>query len=145
MRIRSWAAAALVAAAASACAASRKPAAPEKKMTNAMEWKSQSGGPQEAGAEVAADRPAWERLWLRVGQDAPALDFKTQVGVMVFVGEKPTGGWTVVFDEPVVKGDDVIVRYRVPKPSGFVTQAFTHPWKARAFPRPPGRLILEAY
>lgn len=148
MRIEVWAAAALLAAVACGCAAKRKPEpAQEKKMTSepTPEWRSQQGGPQEPGAEVAADQASWERIWMRVGQDAPPLDFKKYVAVMVFVGEKPTGGWSVVFDPPVIKGDDVVVRYRVPKPTGFVTQAFTHPWKARAFPRPPGRLILEAY
>jgi hypothetical protein len=148
MTIKTWTVAAMLCAAAAACAAGRKPATAktaEKKMTTNLEWKSQNGGPMEAGAEVAADQAAWERAWLKVGQDAPALDFKKFVGVVVFIGEKPTGGYTVVFDEPVIKGDDLIVRYRVPKPSGFTTQAFTHPWKARAFPRPAGRLILEAY
>ncbi len=147
MTIKTWTAAALLCAATAACAA-RKPAASktaETKMTTTMEWKSQNGGPMEAGAEVAADQAAWERVWMRLGQDAPALDFKRFVGVVVFVGEKPTGGYTAVFDEPAVKGDDLIVRYRVPKPSGFTTQAFTRAWKARAFPRPKGRLILEAY
>ena len=109
-----------------------------------QEWKGQSGGPSEPGTIVCADAGAWGRAWKQVGKDAPPLDFGRFVGVLVFVGEKPTGGWTAFFEEPLAQGDDLVVRYRVPKPSGFTTQAFTQPWKARAFPRPKGRVIVEA-
>jgi hypothetical protein len=137
MRNRIWAAALLTAACATA------PKTPEKPMT-IQEWKGQYGGPEEPGTLVANDRGAWERAWKRVGKDAPDADFAHFVGVLVFVGLKPTGGWSPVFDEPVAQGDDVLVRYRVPKPGGFTTQALARPWKARLFPRPKGRVIVEA-
>lgn len=141
-----------VAVAALLCVAAAKPAgkpktaAPEKKTMDApvLEWKSQHGGRPEAGFEVADDYAAWAKVWKGLGQTPPGLDFKKYVGVVVFVGEKPTGGYTVVFDEPVAKGDDVVVRYKVPAPGGFTTQAFTHPWRAKAFLRPKGKLIVEA-
>jgi hypothetical protein len=137
MRIKLLAAALI---AATACA----PVRTEKKPMTIQEWKGQHDGPAAAGSLVASDEDAWKSAWRQVGQDAPPLDFAKSVGVMVFVGQKPTGGWTVVFDAPVARGDDAVVRYHVPKPSGFTTQAFTQPWKAAAFPRPKGRLILEA-
>jgi hypothetical protein len=115
----------------------------EKTSMTTQEWKGQHDGPAEPGSLVCADRGAWERAWKRVGKDAPPLDFDKFVGVMVFVGEKPTGGWSPVFEEPAARGDDLVVRYRVPKPGGFTTQAFTQPWKAQAFPRPRGRVIVE--
>ncbi len=151
MKNRFWTALVLTAAAA-ACAPGRRPAAKtqapppaaaEKTMT-IQEWKGQYGGPGEPGSAVAVDRHSWERAWRLVGKDAPALDFERFVGVMVFVGAKPTGGWTPVFDEPEARGDDLVVRYRVPKPSGFTTQALAQPWKARAFPRPKGKVLVEA-
>jgi hypothetical protein len=149
MTNRFWKAAALAAAGATAaCAMGRrppeKPAAPaaEKPMT-IQEWKGQYGGPEEPGALVATDQGSWARAWKQVGKDAPPLDFTQYVAVMVFVGQKSTGGYSPVFDEPVAQGDDVVVRYRVPKPSGFTTQALAQPWKARAFPRPKGKLILR--
>jgi hypothetical protein len=144
--------AAVLAAATAACAPGRgaphktqspAAAAAEKTMT-IQEWKGQYGGPDEPGSVVASDAHSWERAWKQVGQDAPALDFERSVGVMVFVGRKPTGGYTPVFDEPAARGDDLVVRYRVPKPSGFTTQALAQPWKARAFPRPKGKVIVEA-
>ncbi|MFI5363152.1 MAG: protease complex subunit PrcB family protein [Elusimicrobiota bacterium] len=141
MRIRTIAAA--LTAATFACAPARRPARENATMTT-LEWKGQQGGPGEPGSVVASDRAAWEDAWRRVGADAPALDFAAYVGVMVFLGQKPTGGYSVVFDEPVARGDDLVVRYRAPKPGGFAAQVLTRPWKARAFARPKGSVIVEA-
>lgn len=129
-------AAAAVAVATTACA--------ERVPMTIQEWKGQQGGPAEPAVVVASDRAEWARAWRLVGKDAPPLDFARLVGVMVFVGEKPTGGYAVVFDEPVARGGDVLVRYRVPEPGGFATQALARPWKARAFARPKGRVVVEA-
>ena len=65
------------------------------------------------------------------------------VTVAVFAGERPTGGYTVEFLDPVPKGMDVIVRYRVNEPTGFSTQAIAQPWKVRAFPRVRGQAFVE--
>jgi len=141
-------AAAVTAACVLGCRAPRKadvpPAAVEKTPMTIQEWKGQNADDDEPAALVAADQGAWARAWKRIGRDAPPADFEKFVGVVVFVGLKPTGGYTVVFDEPVAKGDDVLVRYHVPKPGGFTTQALARPWKARLFPRPKGRVIVEA-
>lgn len=121
-----------------------QPAAENTMSVPVQEWKGQNDGDPEPGAKVVADAETWARTWKGFGKDAPAVDFAKFVVVVVNIGEKPTGGYTAVFDEPVARGDDLLVRYRVPKPSGFVTQAFTHPWKARAFPRPKGKVVVEA-
>ncbi|MDD5301617.1 MAG: protease complex subunit PrcB family protein [Elusimicrobia bacterium] len=115
-----------------------------RKAEKPMEWKGQYGGPIDPGTEVAADESAWTRLWLMVGSDAPPLDFKKYFAVAVFAGERPTGGYTVEFLEPVAKGADVIVRYRIKEPAGFATQAIAQPWKVRAFARVKGKVFVEA-
>lgn len=115
-----------------------------RKTEKPMEWKGQYGGPIDPGTMVAADESAWTRLWLMVGQDAPPLDFKKYFAVAVFPGERPTGGWTVEFLDPVPKGMDVVVRYRIKEPSGFATQAIAQPWKVRAFERVKGKVFVEA-
>ena len=107
-----------------------------------MEWKGQYGGPIDAGTEVAADASAWTRLWLMLGQDAPALDFTQYFAVAVFAGERPTGGYTVEFLDPVPKGMDLAVRYRIKRPAGFSTQAIAQPWKVRAFARVKGKVFV---
>jgi hypothetical protein len=137
------AAAVLILAATAASAMGRRPPT-EKTAMISQEWKGQSGGPAQAGSEVSSDAESWRRLWSRLGSDAPPLDFSKFVAVAAYVGEKPTGGYSPAFDEPAAKGDDLIVRYRVPKPAGFSSQAFTKAWKVRVFPRPKGRVLVEA-
>ena len=109
-----------------------------------MEWKGQNGGTVDAEERVVTDANGWSRLWLMIGQDAPPLDFGKYYAVAVFAGERPTGGYVVDFLDPINKGKDATVRYRVLTPTGFTTQAVTQPWKVRAFPRVKGKVFVEA-
>ncbi len=119
------------------------PAAHAKK-EKPMEWKGQNGGSIDAENQVVTDAAGWTRLWLTLGQDAPPLDFAKYFAVAVMAGEKPTGGYTVEFLDPVPKGMDLTVRFRVNDPTGFSTQAIAQPWKVRAFPRVKGKVFVEA-
>lgn len=123
----------------------KTPAKPATELPK-MEWKGQYGGAPEAGHRLITDRKGWEALWRVLGKDAPALDFKSFNAVAVFIGEKPTGGWTAVFDEPREKDGDTLVSYRVKAPKGFTTQAFTQPYLVRAFPKPAAgkMLVMQA-
>lgn len=123
----------------------KKDEAPRKELPK-MEWKGQYGGAPEAGHRLITDQKGWEALWRVLGKDAPALDMKAYNAVAVFIGEKPTGGWTAVFDEPREKDGDTLVAYRVKAPKGFTTQAFTQPYLVRAFPKPASgkMLVMQA-
>lgn len=121
--------------------AKRGVAAAEEKAV--MEWKG-NGGPASPGHQVIEDAESWAALWRRLNRPAPALDFKTHAAVAVFLGEKPTGGWSAQFSESKAKNGDLIVSYRAPAPQGFVTQAFTTPWSVKAFAKPKGRVKVEA-
>ncbi len=108
-----------------------------------MEWKNQHGGPRAPSHQLISDVKGWEALWRGLGKDAPALDFKTHAAVAVFLGERPTGGWTVDFREPVVRDGDLRVVYSIEAPKGFSTQAFTAPYVVRAFAKPAtGKLVV---
>lgn len=119
--------------------ATAAPAPKEKTMT--LEWKGQNGGPAEPGHRVITDAKGWRALWRALGQDAPALDFKTYGAVAVFLGEKPTGGWSAAFEEKPKDGDTWVL-YTIRPPQGFATQAFTAPYAVRAVPRPAKGKIL---
>lgn len=127
-------------------ALSASAAAPAKEKKPVMEWKGQNGGPSQPGHKLVTDAKGWEALWRVIGQDAPALNLKTHAAVAVFIGEKPTGGWTAVFEEPKLKDGDLLVVYTVRAPKGFTTQAFTAPYIVRAFPKPAkGKIqVMEA-
>lgn len=114
-----------------------------KTMTAIQEWKGQMGGGAAPGHKVVTDAAEWKALWAELGKDAPDLDFDAYSAVAVILGEKPTGGYTAVFDKPVEDDGNLIVRYRLPKPTGFTTQAFAYPWKVIAVPKPKGRVIVE--
>jgi hypothetical protein len=110
-----------------------------------LEWKGQYGGSIDAEQRVVVDANGWTRLWRSLGQDTPLLDFTKYFAVAVMAGERPTGGYTIEFLEPVTKGMDVTVRYRVKTPTGFTTQAIAQPWKVRAFPRVAGKVHIENF
>ncbi|HAZ07289.1 MAG TPA: hypothetical protein DCZ01_01935 [Elusimicrobia bacterium] len=138
---------ALLTTAAAASAAEKTAAAKpdtENKTMTSQEWKGQYGGPLEPGHMVAADVTSWKALAAKVGLDASAPDFTKSVAVAVFVGERMRGGFTAAFEESVMRGDDLLVRYRIKIPSGFTTQALAQPWKVKVFARPKGKVIVEA-
>lgn len=142
--------AALILAASGAFALGRRPPAeakqPPKEKTapmSSLEWTGQYGGPGEPGFEVVSNSAGWTALWRKFGKDAPELDLEKNVAVAVFVGEKPTGGFTVEFLEPQTQSGVFLVRAVVKTPTGFTTQAFSQPWKIRSFPRPEGRVVVE--
>lgn len=110
----------------------------------AMEWQGEYGGPVDRDQEVIDNAGHWARLWRSLRQgSAPALDFTKYSAVAIMVGKRPTGGYRVEFLDPVPKGEDVIVRFRVLPPTGITTQAVTQPWKVRAFPRVAGKIYVE--
>ncbi|MDE2490461.1 MAG: protease complex subunit PrcB family protein [Elusimicrobia bacterium] len=143
MKTRTWAAAVLAAAAFGACAAP-SPRRPAEARMRTSEWSGQYGGPLEAGSQVVTNDEGWRELWRRLGKDAPPPpDFAARAAVAVFVGQKPTGGWSAACEEPRADGDDLVLRCRILKPTGFTTQAFAQPWKIVAVPRPKGRVRVE--
>ena len=115
-----------------------------RSVKQSTEWKGQYGGSLEAGHQLVVDANGWTRLWRSLGQHAPPRDFTKYFAVAVMAGERPTGGYSIEFLDLVPKETDVIVRYRIKKPTGYTTQAIAQPWKVRAFPRVAGNVRVEA-
>ena len=136
-------AALLLAAATTACAMGRRPPASGEKTMITQEWKGQQGGPELHGHQIVYDDIGWQGGWLELKQAAPPLDMTKYAAVFVYVGRKTTGGYKVVWDEPVPQGDDLKVSYRILKPEGMVTQALTAPWAVHAFPKPKRFVVVE--
>ena len=114
-------------------------------MEEAREWRGQYGGEATATARSITDEHQWTRLWRQLDKPMPALDFTRNLAVVAYAGQRPTGGFTLEFLEPVHQGEDLLIRWRVrrPAPDAFVTQAFAQPWKVKVFPQPKGKLRLE--
>jgi PrcB C-terminal len=110
-----------------------------------QEWRGQYGGEDAATAEVITHAAPWARLWRRLDKPEPRVDFTRDCAVVAFAGLRPTGGYTIEFLDPVMQGEDLLVRWRVrpPAPGSYVTQALARPWKVKVIARPKGSLRAE--
>lgn len=110
-----------------------------------LEWRGQYQGDASTRAIVVMNAKHWERIWRGLDKPAPPLDFTRYCAVVAYAGERPTGGYTLEFLAPVAQGDDLLIKWRVvaPAPDSYTTQALAQPWKAKAFPRPKGKVIVE--
>jgi hypothetical protein len=99
----------------------------------AMDFKGQNCPVETPGHRLIESPAAWTALWKDLGKPAPAQEFAKSFAVAVFAGRKPTGGWSIAFDEPKPEKDALVVRYAVKKPKGMATMALTAPYAVRTF------------
>ncbi|HEX8137421.1 MAG TPA: DUF885 family protein [Pyrinomonadaceae bacterium] len=87
------------------------------------------------------DRDEWLSVWRMIGAGRPAPDisFDTQAVVVVFQGQKPTGGYSISITEISRDARQLTVRAseHAPARGEITTQAQTSPFTAVAIPRPP--------
>ena len=63
------------------------------------------------------------------------IDWQKQMLIVVTAGVKPTGGYSVEITELKTAGKTLTVTWRLNRPRGFATQAFTHPGQVVLLPR----------
>ena len=96
---------------------------------------------------VVRSEAEWQQLWSELGsrQAIPKVDFDSRMVVGVFLGTRPTSGFSVqiveVRDEPGV----LWVKYseRGPSPSAMVLQALTSPFYLISVPARRGDVRFE--
>ena len=97
---------------------------------------SQLDAARQATVRTAAE---WEALWrLHGGERArPAVDFGKEMVVAVFMGSRPTAGFSVEIVGTRVDGPALVVQYRETRPpaDAFVAQVLTMPYHIAAVPR----------
>jgi len=116
----------------------------------AMEWEGQYSSQQEPFAQIVTSEwgsrnsLGWRDLWKKVSTSskASAIDFDKYVVACVFLGRRPTGGYWVEFGKPYIKDNRMMIPYREHKPTGFVTQALSYPYRIKVFERPAGREVV---
>jgi protease stability complex PrcB-like protein len=83
--------------------------------------------------------PEWEKLWrLHAGElPRPAVDFEQELVVAVFLGNRPTAGFSVEIVGAREDEGTLIVQYREKRPSAgaVVAQLLTSPFHIVALPR----------
>jgi len=90
--------------------------------------------------ELIANAEDWRQAWATVGggRPVPEVNFVTRAVVLVFQGQKSTGGYSVSVEEIRRDGTAlaVSVNERRPASDGVTTQVITSPFVAVSVPRP---------
>lgn len=100
--------------------------------------------PLTASARTDAE---WSALWKRHNFDkpAPAVDFSKEMVVAVFMGSRPTGGFSLDITSAAESGGRFVVSYRerAPKPDALTAQVLTAPYHIAAVPKSALPIIFE--
>jgi hypothetical protein len=72
------------------------------------------------------------------------IDWDKQMVIVVTAGAKPTGGYRVEVQNVAIKDGALKVRWKLHTPTGFVTQAFTHPAESVLVEKFEGKVTFEA-
>jgi len=100
---------------------------------------SQMDAARQATARTAAE---WEALWRLHGGERtrPPVDFGKEIVVAVFMGSRPSAGFSVEIVGTRVDGPALVVQYRETRPAAdaFVAQVLTMPYHIAAVPRRAG-------
>ncbi len=109
-----------------------------------LEWSGQYSHQKTFKELIITDNFAWKRLWNRLFSERsiPDIDFKSYVVVCVFLGVRPTGGYSVEFEKPYLKDNKMIIPYKEHKPEGIVTQALTQPFRIKVVERKDNKVII---
>ena len=81
----------------------------------------------------------WEKLWRQhAGERArPSVDFGKEIVAAVFLGSRPTAGFSIEIVGTREEGAALIVQYRETRPpaGGIVAQVLTSPYHIAAVPK----------
>jgi hypothetical protein len=90
----------------------------------------------------------WNALWKEHGstQPVPAVNFSKELVAAVFLGIRPTGGFSVEVVGARIEGDVLIVEYVEQRPGrgSIVTQVLTSPFHIVKLPAHKGSVRFQA-
>ena len=112
------------------------------------DWQGSQCGVSQARQLVVRDPGEWKTIWKQMAATrepeppAPEIDFEKEMVVGVFLGEKPTGGYTVRITRlrSIPEGVEVQVRETSPPPGSLVAQVLTQPYHLVTVERKEGRV-----
>ena len=89
----------------------------------------------------------WAKIWRMhdFERPAPRVDLPSEMVVGVFLGSRPTGGFSVEIVGTRQEGGALIVQYRetMPAPEGMTAQVLTSPFHLVSVPRIDGDVKFE--
>lgn len=96
---------------------------------------------------VARTPQEWAELWRAhaPGRPAPAVDVSGGVVVAVFLGTRPTAGFSVEIVRTRLTGASMVVEYRQKPPdaNAMVAQVLTSPYHIATIPAHVGPIVFE--
>ena len=104
---------------------------------DALEWSGQYSDKKTFRGLIITNNLAWEKLWNRLFPEMSSadIDFNRYVVVCIFLGVRPTGGYSVKFGQPYMRDNKMIIPYKEHRSEGIVTQALTQPYRIKVFER----------
>jgi hypothetical protein len=102
-------------------------------------WGGNRGPYGQPHAEVIRDPVSFMAYWqlMMPGEPVPQVDFRRSSVAVLFLGTRPTAGYSVRF-EGIRTGEAVTLLWReeAPAPDAMTAQVLTRPWAMRVIPRP---------
>jgi hypothetical protein len=95
---------------------------------------------------VIRDQATWQTTWAAIGRNSiavpppPAIDFEREMLVVAALGERSTGGYSIIVESASATGEALTVRIHSTAPGStcVTTQAFTQPVDVARLPRMQG-------
>lgn len=92
--------------------------------------------------QLVMNQNEWSNMWRIIGGERPApeISFETRAVIVVFQGQKPTGGYSISIEEIRRDGRNLTLRVNEQTPGrdgNLTTQVLTSPFVAVSIPRPP--------
>lgn len=96
----------------------------------------QYGGRETEATIVTKSQAELNALYESLGQEAaPAVDFANRNVVVLFMGQKNTGGYGIGVKNVVINGTTAIVLVEGTQPSGMATMALSAPYCIASIPK----------
>ena len=108
---------------------------------------SERSGVAEARQVVVRSEAQWQQLWDEIAprRPKPQVDLTARMIIGVFLGERPTSGYSVQIMEVREEPDGLRVKYaeRAPAPGAMVMQVLTSPFSLISVPARTGDVRFE--
>jgi hypothetical protein len=112
------------------------------------QWSGADGGEaaDSAVSTVVRTREDWAQLWRKLDRPMPrALEESREMGILISIGERPTGGFSPRVVSATIRRDQLVIIYNEGKPSrdAMVIQALTKPWVVAIVPKTSLPVVIE--
>ena len=101
------------------------------------QWSGAQSGRESFATLVVNDTQAWRHLWEEIGRDPPRDFPSNTTALVVFLGQRPTGGYSIAITEvaQMERYSTAVYKEQRPAADRRVAQVITSPWTVVLMPR----------